>query len=274
MPLKERARLFYQYTNFVLRGRKPWSPGYEIYRWDTITRMVYSGAFNKLIGTRRYGYRLDERVVEYPWFFSRLPQGAGSLLDAGSALNFQVLLEHPSIQEKKVYISTLAPEGACFWQKGISYIFEDMRVPCFREEFFDYICCISTLEHVGMDNTILYTTDQTKAERNVRDYIMTVKVLRSLLKKGGRMYLTMPFGAYKDHGWFQVFDGPMVDEVIEAFGPQSMSEEIMQYANNRWQRSTREKAQYATCFDIHQQKNYDPDYAAFSRAIVCLELVR
>lgn len=30
----------------------------------------------------------------------------------------------------------------------------------------------------------------------------------------------------------------------------------------------------ATHFDIHGQKNYDPDYAAASRAIVCLELVK
>jgi hypothetical protein len=125
-----------------------------------------------------------------------------------------------------------------------------------------------------MDNTILYTTDETKAERNTRDYIIAVKTLRSLLKKGGRIYLTMPFGAQKDHGWFQVFNGAMVDEVIEAFGPASMSEKILQYADDRWQQSTREKAQYATCFDIHQQKDYDPDYAAFSRAIVCLEFVR
>lgn len=274
MTLAERARRLYRYANFVLKGKKPWSPGYDIYRWDTITRLVYSGDFDKVIGTWRYGYRLDERVVEYPWLFSRLPQGRGILLDAGSTLNFQVLLKHPILREKKVYIATLAPEGVCFWHMGISYIYEDIRSPCFREEFFDYIVCISTLEHIGMDNTIFYTEDQTKAEKNNQDYITAVKIMRSLLKKGGRLYLTMPFGAYKDHGWFQVFNGPMVDEVIEAFGPGSMSEEILQYFDDRWQRSSREKAQYSTCFDIHEQKEYDPDYAAFSRAIVCLELIR
>jgi len=40
----------------------------------------------------RYGYRLDERAVEYPWLFSRLNIEKRLLLDAGSTLNFQYLL--------------------------------------------------------------------------------------------------------------------------------------------------------------------------------------
>ena len=39
-----------------------------------------------------HGFRLDERIVEYPWLFSRLPSGAGNLLDAGSVLNYEFLL--------------------------------------------------------------------------------------------------------------------------------------------------------------------------------------
>ena len=49
----------------------------------------------------RYGFRVDERVVEYPWLFSRFFAGEGTLLDAGSTLNFDYLLETACSQAKE-----------------------------------------------------------------------------------------------------------------------------------------------------------------------------
>ena len=125
-----------------------------------------------------------------------------------------------------------------------------------------------------MDNTMLYTDEKSKAENNAGDYINTVRKLRSLLVSGGSLYITFPFGRYVNHGWFQVFNAGMVDAVIDAFGPARVHETIFQYADDRWSVSTREKAKDATCFDIHVQKEYDEDFAAFSRGIACLELTR
>ena len=98
--------------------------------------------------------------------------------------------------------------------------------------------------------------------------------LKRVLKPGGTLYLSMPFGQHVNHGWFQIFDSQMVDAVIEQFAPTRTTEFIYQYLPEGWTLSTREAAKDATYFDIHKNKTYDADYAAASRAIVCLELVK
>ena len=121
-----------QSFHFVVRGMKPWASGYWYYKTLTIQKLLYSQSFDPFSLTKGFGYRLDERVVEYPWFFSRLPSGDGKLLDAGSVLNVDFILSHSKLQSKKVFISTLAPELESFWDKGVSYVYEDLRNSCFK----------------------------------------------------------------------------------------------------------------------------------------------
>jgi hypothetical protein len=259
-------------ADFFQRGCIPWTPGYSEYKWSSISKVILEDSFNSVIGTDRYGYRIDERIVELPWLLSRLPRGHQRLLDAGSALNFEAILSCPRVAEKKVFISTLAPEDQAFWNKGVSYVFEDIRDTCFRDEYFDCIACISTLEHVGLDNTFLYTKDSAKRECDQFGYLVFLDVLRSRLKKGGTLYVSFPYGQAKNHGWFQVFDGAMIDGLVKRFDPARISETIFMYGNDRWQTATREEAQNAVCYDINVDKRYADDYCAFSRAVACLEL--
>ena len=147
---------------FVLNGMKPWRIGYNFYKQKKIREAIESGGFDAKKLPHGYGFRLDDRIVEYPWFFSKLPAQAGNLLDAGSVLNTDYILSHDSLKNKKIFISTLAPESYCFWEKTVSYVYEDLREVCYRDCYFDWIVCLSTLEHVGMDNTIVYTKNLTK----------------------------------------------------------------------------------------------------------------
>ena len=162
---------FIEFTIFVLSGKKPWKLGYSVYKKREIIAHITSGDFNTNLLKKGYGYRLDERVIEYPWLFSRLASGKGNLLDAGSALNFDFLLNNKLLRSKNIYISTLAPESSFFLKKNISYIYEDLRDCCFKDNFFDNIVSISTLEHIGLDNTLIYTDDETKNENNPNSYI-------------------------------------------------------------------------------------------------------
>jgi hypothetical protein len=261
-------------NDFKMGGYKPWTPGYNDYKWDAISTVLNQDNFYAVLGSEKFGYRIDERIVEYPWFLTKLTRDPIMMLDAGSALNHEVIVTHPKVRNKKLFIATLAPEKQSYWYFGISYVYEDIRETCFREEMFDCIASISTIEHVGLNNSMIYTTDITKAENQQTAYQIFIDVLRSRLKPGGSLYLTFPYGIYKNHGWFQVFNGAMIDAIIERFKPNRLSEEIFEYKNNAWRPSTRETAKNATCFDIHLHKEYDPDFAACSRAIACLELVR
>ena len=78
---------------YVIRGRKPWSRGYNLSKFDFIRNVLNDddimAKFRALdLLPDGYGCRYDERVVEYPWTISRLSVSEGKLLDAGSAFNF------------------------------------------------------------------------------------------------------------------------------------------------------------------------------------------
>ena len=138
----------------------PWSEGYFEHKCAEIARVLRNGAFPEGELPPGFGFRLDERIVEYPWLFSRLPACLGVLLDAGSVLNFDFVLAHPALAGKKLHICTLAAENECFWRNGISYLFEDLRRLPYRDGWFDWIISLSTLEHVGMDNSLLYAAGE------------------------------------------------------------------------------------------------------------------
>lgn len=260
--------------SFHLTGLKPWTRGYSEYKIKSIKQILEGEVFNPQKLPPNYGFRLDERVVEYPWFLSRLPHKSGVLLDAGSVLNFDYVLKHHSLKEKNIFISTLAPEGNCYWKSGVSYVFEDLRSSCFRDDYFDWIASLSTIEHIGLDNTMLYTYEASKNENVGGTCLDAIREYSRMLKSEGVLYLSFPYGRHEKRGWFQIFDAAMLDEIISAFGPSSVKEFHYKYEADGWKVSSREESKDATYFDIHTQKEYDTDFAAASRAIVCLELVK
>lgn len=268
--INARARI----SRFIRAGMKPWSDGYSEYKARKISEILARDNFNPNQLPEGYGYRLDERIIEYPWFFSRCPRNAGVLLDAGSVLNYSHIQHHPSLKTKKVFISTLAPEAYCYWREGVSYVFEDLRSSCFRDNYFDWIVSLSTIEHIGLDNTMLYTDDASKNENCATTYMAAVMEYHRMLKPGGVLYLSVPFGKHENRRWFQIFDGAMVDDLVAAFNPSKKEIRYFKYEALGWKSSTREETKSATYFDINTQAEYDADYAAASRAIVCLELVK
>ena len=226
---------------------RPWTRGYVEFKLHEIARVLRRGDFRADQLPAGYGFRLDERIVEYPWFFSRLPAAPGLLLDAGSILNFEFLLEQPALQNKRLHICTLAPEPECFWHKGVSYLFDDLRRLPYRDGVFDWAVSISTLEHVGMDNTLLYTARP--GEKGIAVARLSAGGHRTqarVLKPGGTLYATVPFGRARDHGWLQIFDQPGIEDLIGAFGPAACTREYFLYHPEGWRRSTAPEAGDAT----------------------------
>jgi SAM-dependent methyltransferase len=261
------------YPFYVLRGRRPWTAGYYTARRCLIERAIDARSLAPGVALPPgYGARLDERVVEYPWLYARLPREPGVVLDAGSALNHLFLLSRPPIVNSNLSICTLAPEKRCYWKRAVSYIFDDLRATRFGHGVFDIVISVSTIEHIGLDNTLLYTADASKREHDAGGFIEAVREFRRILKPGGSCFITVPFGKAKNHGWFQVFDSAMIDAILKTFKPTDSEISYFGYSAEGWAAADPESLKEATFFDIHAQKRYDPDFAAGGRGVACLRL--
>ncbi|KRR06758.1 hypothetical protein CQ12_32065 [Bradyrhizobium jicamae] len=261
---------------YLLRGRQPWSVGYYTMKKSCIEAAIDGSA----VRTGQplpdsFGIAIDERVVEYPWLFDRLRRGdrpLGRVLDAGSTLNHEFILDREPLRGADLTIMTLAPEKRCYWYKGYSYVFGDFRKTRFQDQVFDTIISISTLEHVGLDNTILYTNDPAKSEANKYGFVDAIREFKRILAPGGRCLITVPYGRYENFDWFQIFDKEMIQTLIETFSPAFFDLEFFQYGPAGWKRASEMEVIDATAFDPHSGRGRLNDRAACARAISCVQL--
>lgn len=279
--IKERFRHLiaqYRISKYTRKGKIPWTTGYseykEIFIRDVLDRNDLLKRFRMSQSLPdRYGYRIDERAVEYPWFFSRLNIENRLLLDAGSALNFEYLLFNQWLQPRTLIIYTLSPEHVVR-QSNISYIYGDLRNTILKSECFDEIVCISTIEHIGMNNQFLYSQNSRYNEFEPDSYKTVVKEFNRLLKPGGKLFVTVPFGQYQNLGWLQQFNNNMIGEIIALFAESNVSSTFFKYQNDGWQISDAAACSECTYFDIHKQKTYETDYLAAARAVACIEITK
>jgi SAM-dependent methyltransferase len=272
-----------------IAGGRPFNEGYRQAKWTFIGEVLASSSLMSSFRTgarlpERFGLGLDERCVEYPWLFSHLKAGAENLLDAGSTFNHSLVLANPSLDGKKLHILTLAPESNCFWRKGISYIYADLRDVPIRDAFYDCIVCASTLEHIGCDNTLL-TRDDAHREHRVDDFCIAVREMRRILKPAGTLFLTVPFGTYRHFGVFQQFDRSLLSRAIEAFGAtRAAHQTFYRYGADGWNVApasdcaASEYVGWAAAMwqgrPLPDPLPVEPDMAVAARAVACVELIK
>lgn len=272
---------------YLQGGRVPWSSGYGAYKGQLIMQTLMDESL--LQRFRRgeslpagYGVGVDERCIEYPWLLAHLQDREEVLLDAGSALNWEFILDHPVLRRKVIHILTLAPEPNCFWRKGVSYLFHDLRDIPIRNTYYDTIACLSTLEHVGCDNTA-YTHNAAHREHRSEDFVLAMRELHRVLKPGGTLLFTVPFGVYRHFGTFQQFDQRLLTRAIEAFGQANEIESsFYRYAAEGWNVASIEECAESEYVEWITQPHdpwpdpppVEPDLAAAARAVACMRLVK
>ncbi len=136
----------------------------------------------------------DERVIELPWVLARLR--GDRALEVGYAF-----AEAP-------YLAALLQAGfegltgvdlAEADVPGMTTVQADVRELPFENGVFDLVLCVSTLEHVGADNSGygLEAEDESPSSR-----LTALRELRRVLAPSGRLLITVPCGEPADYGWF------------------------------------------------------------------------
>lgn len=278
---KQKLEVEQSIRHYLANGREPWSTGYQNYKVKHIedslrNEKLLEGLRNNGSLPKNFGHGLDERSVEYPWVFSRISRSSKRILDAGSTFNFPFIINHPLLIDKEVSIYTYYPETNNFIDKRVSYQFGDLRELPYRDNWFDEVICISTIEHIDMDNS-LYGYDLDKSEKNRKsyDYLKVISEIRRVLKSRGQLLLTFPFGRYEYHEFFQQIDSEMLSKLkgaLAAHGDLEVS--FYQYSNNQWNLSTEEQCVDSTSYNPHTGKGKGTDGAAHSRAICTLRFVK
>lgn len=267
---------------FFKNGQIPWSDGYLSHKVASIVKSITNAELLKQLTQKKlpanFGYRIDERIVEYPWIFSNLKKDNSIFLDAGSTFNFGYILNNEILENKKKYIYTFYPEDISYTNKVISYVYGDLRELPFKENYFEEIVCQSTIEHIDMNNSIYgYDLKSTLIETTKKsyEYLKVVNELLRVLKPEGQLLLTFPYGKFENHEFFQQFDREMVvriNDIMNDLGSCELT--FFKYLPEGWIFSTQEDCDESESFNPHTQKGKKDDFAAHSRAICCIKFVK
>jgi len=166
-----------------------------------------------------FGVGIDERVLEFPLAFQVADfQRSGKILDAGAAMNLPYIRSEIGVPVASLthFTQSGAKEYCSFQDDRYSYLFGDLRSTVFSDDVFDRILCISTLEHVGLNNSRYGGVDEgsTSGSEQVPDasdsgcdgsHLDAVREMLRILAPGGELLITVPYGEAKNHGWYQVF---------------------------------------------------------------------
>jgi SAM-dependent methyltransferase len=275
VPLRRRLGLLAD----AVRLRRPpvaWGPGYWEFRNAAVAHVLGDPAALEWFDRPGrlpvgFGVGLDERIVEYPWVFRRLnPRGA--VLDAGSTLNVPGVLRRLEGRVERLLIFSLAVDEH-HPQPWLGYALGDLRAAPFSDATFSQVVCISTLEHVGLDNA-LYTGGRSHREARPTDFRRAVTEMRRVLRPGGELLLTVPYGRYDNFGWMQQFDAPLLAEAVAAFAGDLLEEHYFHYTRWGWQWSTAEACATREYHDVRRHRTPAADSAAAGRGVALLRLRR
>ena len=151
---------------------------------------------------------LNERIIEIPFTISalsKIPKGS-KVLDLGCMES----------------VLPLFVAGLGYKVTGFDFRQYPYKVPHFNfvqgsildlhfeNNYFDAVTCISTIEHVGIG---FYKDPKAESSPD----IVGMKEIRRVLKPGGLLVLTVPFGKFLINNQQRIYDKKSLDKLIEGF---------------------------------------------------------
>lgn len=156
-----------------------------------------------------FGQGDTERCIEIPWAVSCY-RGEKRVLDIGYAnAEDRYLSELLSLNIPQLFGVDMVPKSS----PGIISVIGDIRSTSFPDNFFDLVFCISTIEHIGRDNSV-YHIPYVGVDHE-GDFKALQEIYR-IVKPCGRVVVTVPYGKSYDYGWFIHYDDARLQRLVES----------------------------------------------------------
>jgi SAM-dependent methyltransferase len=148
----------------------------------------------------------DSRIIEYGYALSKLVKlPIGKALDVGCIARHNYLVPTLCFAGWKVYGIDIRPKWG-FNHPNFNFSHQDIRDGNFKDNGFDLITCISTIEHIGLAS--YYGETQ---EDNDGDFKAAKEMVR-ILKPNGIIIVTVPYRDIRElKPGYRIYDGNIID---------------------------------------------------------------
>jgi len=128
----------------------------------------------------------EGRIIEYAFVIQKLSQlPKGKLLDVGCTARLNHIPATMTALGWEVWGLDLREFK--FRHPNFNFVSEDITNTTFKDGFFDAICAISTLEHLGLSGRYGVT------EEDLNKDTKAIREISRILRPGGTLVCTMPF---------------------------------------------------------------------------------
>lgn len=200
-------------------------PAYQLFQKNLLSRIKKKLGDGCPLETSLRGFNgtmCSERVAEYSFVIDWLNRWARDteLLDIGCVLNNEIVADELCALCRRVWFCNPVQETNRLGFE-VQYELNPIDRAGFKGESFDLITCLSTIEHIGFDNSQygdtsppLYTAPTMEPMDDALSYIL------KWLKPGGRFLISVPYGA-RSAGLhrvtkkvaFQIFDHAAMEHI-------------------------------------------------------------
>ncbi|MBU2395747.1 MAG: class I SAM-dependent methyltransferase [Gammaproteobacteria bacterium] len=212
----------------------------------------------------------NERCIEVPWALSVIPDEGGTILDVGYAYSegrwLHPLLEMSGLDLYGVDVAEPCPRHKNMLEKyKMTQIKHDIRFPMEAKytDFFDVIFCVSTIEHLGYDNDWYFKPSDTPYESTPIDDKIALRNMMAVLKHGGKLALTVPYGKYEEKRHFRQYDRLRLSTLIKPYKIDRY--DLFYYDGTGWRPATEEQC---------ANKHYGHYGFVSSSALACILLTK
>jgi ubiquinone/menaquinone biosynthesis C-methylase UbiE len=178
----------------------------------------------------------SDRYVECPFALKNLPVPPARVLDVGCAGSFfPLILSSIGYDTYAVDIRNYSILNRLEY-KNFHFFKESIIKTSFPENYFDAVCAISTIEHIGLSGRYGAKEDNDGDEK-------ALKEMTRIVKPGGTILLTIPFGRAKIIRPFtKIYDSALVSKLTSGLLLET-EEYYKQDSHEDWYKCGKEEAE-------------------------------